>query len=281
MAEKKYLDSNGLLYVWSKIKALLGNKVDKVEGKGLSTNDLTDELKQKILDAGSSSFDGQYTSLIGKPSINGVELKSGANTLAELGIASTTELTSGLAGKVDKVEGKQLSTEDYTTAEKTKLAGIAEGAEANIIEGVKVNGVEATITDKIAELTISVPTKVSELTNDSKFQTESEVASTVATAVNGLATENFVKEQIANINKKEVVTSVDAMTDPNTIYLMANAGETNNIYDEYIVIVTGEGEAATKTVEKIGTTEVDLTNYVQESDLVAITNAEIDAIFNN
>lgn len=281
MAEKKYLDSNGLLYVWSKIKALLGNKVDKVEGKGLSTNDLTDELKQKILDAGSSSFDGQYTSLIGKPSINGVELKSGANTLAELGIASTTELTSGLAGKVDKVEGKQLSTEDYTTAEKTKLAGIAEGAEANIIEGVKVNGVEATITDKIAEVTISVPTKVSELTNDSKFQTESEVASTVATAVNGLATENFVKEQIANINKKEVVTSVDAMTDPNTIYLMANAGETNNIYDEYIVIVTGEGEAAIKTVEKIGTTEVDLTNYVQESDLVAITNVEIDAIFNN
>lgn len=281
MAEKKYLDSNGLLYVWSKIKALLGNKVDKVEGKGLSTNDLTDELKQKILDAGSSSFDGQYTSLIGKPSINGVELKSGANTLAELGIASTTELTSGLAGKVDKVEGKQLSTEDYTTAEKTKLAGIAEGAEANVIEGVKVNGVEATITDKIAEVTINVPTKVSELTNDSKFQTESEVASTVATAVNGLATENFVKEQIANINKKEVVTSVDAMTDPNTIYLMANAGETNNIYDEYIVIVTGEGEAATKTVEKIGTTEVDLTNYVQESDLVAITNAEIDAIFNN
>lgn len=281
MAEKKYLDSNGLLYVWSKIKALLGNKVDKVEGKGLSTNDLTDELKQKILDAGSSSFDGQYTSLIGKPSINGVELKSGANTLAELGIASTTELTSGLAGKVDKVEGKQLSTEDYTTAEKTKLAGIAEGAEANVIEGVKVNGVEATITDKIAEVTINVPTKVSELTNDSKFQTESEVAFTVATAVNGLATENFVKKQIANINKKEVVTSVDAMTDPNTIYLMANAGETNNIYDEYIVIVTGKGETATKTVEKIGTTEVDLTNYVQESDLVAITNTEIDAIFNN
>lgn len=33
-------------------------------------------------------------------------------------------------GKVDKVTGKQLSTEDYTTAEKTKLAGIATGATA-------------------------------------------------------------------------------------------------------------------------------------------------------
>lgn len=33
-----------------------------------------------------------------------------------------------LAGKVDKVSGKQLSTEDYTTAEKTKLAGVEAGA---------------------------------------------------------------------------------------------------------------------------------------------------------
>ena len=36
-----------------------------------------------------------------------------------------------LDGKVDKAEGKGLSTEDYTTAEKTKLAGIAAGAEVN------------------------------------------------------------------------------------------------------------------------------------------------------
>lgn len=34
-------------------------------------------------------------------------------------------------GKVDKVDGKRLSTEDYTTAEKNKLTGIASGAEVN------------------------------------------------------------------------------------------------------------------------------------------------------
>ena len=34
--------------------------------------------------------------------------------------------------KVDKVIGKQLSTEDYTTAEKTKLDNIEEGAEVNV-----------------------------------------------------------------------------------------------------------------------------------------------------
>lgn len=37
-----------------------------------------------------------------------------------------------LSGKVDKVTGKGLSTEDYTTAEKSKLAGIEAGAEVNV-----------------------------------------------------------------------------------------------------------------------------------------------------
>ena len=40
-------------------------------------------------------------------------------------------LVGALDDKVDKVTGKQLSTEDYTTAEKNKLAGIATGATAN------------------------------------------------------------------------------------------------------------------------------------------------------
>jgi len=44
----KYLDSNGLLYLWGKIKTLLGGKVDKVEGKGLSANDFTTLEKEKL-----------------------------------------------------------------------------------------------------------------------------------------------------------------------------------------------------------------------------------------
>lgn len=44
----KYLDENGLLYFWNKIKAALGNKVDKVSGKGLSTNDYTTAEKTKL-----------------------------------------------------------------------------------------------------------------------------------------------------------------------------------------------------------------------------------------
>ena len=41
----KYLDSNGLLYLWGKIKA---GFVAKAEGKGLSANDYTDEEKAKL-----------------------------------------------------------------------------------------------------------------------------------------------------------------------------------------------------------------------------------------
>ena len=45
---------------------------------------------------------------------------------------------------VAPVAGKGLSTEDYTTAEKTKLGGIEAGAEENVIETVKVNGTALT-----------------------------------------------------------------------------------------------------------------------------------------
>jgi hypothetical protein len=55
-------------------------------------------------------------------------------TVAKLidGLATTAYVNSQDALKVDKVVGKGLSTEDYTSAEKSKLAGIAEGAEVNV-----------------------------------------------------------------------------------------------------------------------------------------------------
>lgn len=46
--------------------------------------------------------------------------------------ATTSAMNTALAGKVDKVDGKGLSTNDYTTTDKTKLAGISEGATQTI-----------------------------------------------------------------------------------------------------------------------------------------------------
>lgn len=59
-------------------------------------------------------------------------------------IASATSVVEALGKKVDKETGKGLSTNDYTTAEKTKLSGVAAGAQVNVIETVKVNGTALT-----------------------------------------------------------------------------------------------------------------------------------------
>lgn len=67
-----------------------------------------------------------------------------------------TALLQTVANKVDKVSGKALSTNDYTTTEKTKLSGIATGAQVNVIEQINVNSVKQTPTNKVVN--ISVPT---------------------------------------------------------------------------------------------------------------------------
>ena len=56
----KYLDNDGLLYLWQKIKNIfatqtdLSDKVDKETGKGLSTNDSTTAEKNKLAAFGSA-----------------------------------------------------------------------------------------------------------------------------------------------------------------------------------------------------------------------------------
>lgn len=60
-------------------------------------------------------------------------------------------VTQAISGKVDKVAGKGLSTNDYTTAEKNKLSGLAVGAtkvEASANAGkIKINGTETTVVE--------------------------------------------------------------------------------------------------------------------------------------
>ena len=105
-------------------------KVDKIAGKGLSTNDFTNTLKTKLdgIQAGAEvnvnadwnavSGDAQ---ILNKPTIPSIA-----------GLATITYVDTQDALKVDKVAGKGLSTNDYTTTEKNKLAGIQDGAEVNV-----------------------------------------------------------------------------------------------------------------------------------------------------
>ena len=71
-----------------------------------------------------------------------------------------------------KESGKGLSTNDYTTAEKNKLSGIAAGAEVN----VQANWAETDSSeDSFIKNKPSIPSKTSELTNDSGFITSADV----------------------------------------------------------------------------------------------------------
>lgn len=111
-----------------------------------------------------------YEKMNHKPQINGVELV-GNKTSEELGLGgdyvTRQELADGLKGKVDAEEGKGLSSNDFSSEEKEKLEGIEDGAQKNV----------------------PVPTKVSELENDSGYQTKEQVEGkfkTVEEEVSGL-----------------------------------------------------------------------------------------------
>lgn len=206
-----------------------------------------------------------------------------------------------LLKKVDVVNGKQLSTEDFTTALKTKLEGINvdnllsaadkakihdhsnksildavtqaavdawNAAEANVLEAVKVNGTAQTITNK--EVNIAVPTAVSDLTNDSGFQTQTQVATAIAAAVDAITGIDF-----------SIVASLPASGVKGTIYLLAATGGVDpDVYDEYIWL-DGDNETSGR-FEKIGTTEAKLNNYWSKTELTfaEITAADVTTIFN-
>lgn len=181
-----------------------------------------------------------------------------------------------LAKKVDAVGGKVLSTNDYTTAEKNKLAGIASGAQVNAITTVKVNGTALT-PDASKAVNVTTPTKVSQLTNDSEFQNATQVNSTITGK--GYQTkaevQSLINSAVGNIMsiRYEKVTSLPATGSNGVIYLVAHSHGTQDIYDEYIWI------SESKTFEKIGNTDIDLSGYVKKTDLTAITTDELNAMW--
>ena len=87
-------------------------------------------------------------------------------------------LTTIAGSKVDKVDGKGLSTNDYTTEEKNKLAGIAAGAEVNVQSDWNATSGDAMILNKPAIPT--VPTNVSAFTNDANYAKVDEIPTKVS-----------------------------------------------------------------------------------------------------
>lgn len=81
-----------------------------------TTHRVVTDAEKEVWNA-KSNFSGNYNDLTNKPAIPSIE-----------GLASTTYVDNAVKDKVDKDGNKVLSTNDYTTTEKNKLAGIAAGA---------------------------------------------------------------------------------------------------------------------------------------------------------
>lgn len=138
---------------------------------------------------------------------------------------------------------------------KTTVEGIvATGGEANVIETVQVNGTALTVTDKTVNVT--VPTAVSELTNDSGYATTTEVATAVSEAGH------------ASITVVETLPDA-ADAESNVMYYLMNS-ETG-YYDIYVLI---DG-----ALVLIDDTTVDLSGYLLASEIEEITSDEITALF--
>lgn len=93
-----------------------------------------DKTKLDSVTAGASGI--TVDDALSSTSTNPVQNKVVNNAISNLntlvgGTSVSEQIASAISNKVDKVEGKGLSTNDYTTTEKNKLSGIASGAEVN------------------------------------------------------------------------------------------------------------------------------------------------------
>jgi len=238
---------------WGEIKGNISNQtdlslaLDSKQEKLISGSNIKTVEGESILGEGDIVIDlSEYLKKVDAEIIYATK----STTLSGYGISdaytkqSTDEL---LNNKVTKIDGKGLSTNDYTTDEKTKLTGIETGAQVNVLEGVMINDNPITI-DENKHINI--------ITTDNTSPTESSLAT---------------KRYVDSIRTLEVV-SVDELPEASAdtmdkIYLVPSPiAASQNIKDEYITLRSGTEGSYTYTWEQIGSTEIDLSNYVQKED---------------
>lgn len=137
IGDKEYA-YNGTAWVELGFNINLEGYVTKEEGKGLSSNDFTTALKNKL----EAMVEGAEVNVI--ESVDETEFSLDAAKKLTVGKISKDKID-GLAGelakKVDAEDGKRL----MTTAEGEKLAKVNENAQVNTIEAIMLNGVALSV----------------------------------------------------------------------------------------------------------------------------------------
>jgi 2-keto-3-deoxy-6-phosphogluconate aldolase len=177
-----------------------------------------------------------------------------------------------------------------SATDKAKLDGIAEkannytlpAASSSTLGGVKVGSNISVASDG----TISVPamdwsninnkpTKLSEFTNDGVFITKAVSDLTNYYKKSEVYTQAEVNTLLSKITSisVEVVTALPTTGTNGIIYLVSHSHGTGDAYDEYVWV------SSKSAFEKIGSTDIDLSNYWTKTDLTECTEDEIIALF--
>lgn len=187
-----------------------------------------------------------------------------------------TKLDEKLQGKVSVEEGKGLSSNDYTTEEKQKLAGLQNytltKASSDALGGVKVGtGLQVSEDGTLSADSVDW----ANVQNKPTILTQQDVSNAFSTSLEAahLATSaelSAVEAKLTGVyHFKGSVDTFDALPKD------AADGDVYNVTDSgmnygYI--------AESKTWDALGTV-IDLSGYAQKTDFVAMTNEEIDALF--
>ena len=216
-----------------------GKFVAQETGKGLSSNDYTSAEKTKlsgIAEGANKYVHPSYTAQ--KSGLYKVTVDASGHVSATTAVAKADITGLGIPAQDTTYADATTSTHGLmSAADKTKLDGVATGAQANKIESVKVNGTALTPdSSKAVNVDLSAYAKSADVTK--------EIASAVS---GGTQIDYSVVETLPSTGKKGI------------IYLVANSDSGNNIYDEYIYI--------NSKFEKLGSREMDLSSYAKKTDI--------------
>lgn len=130
--KKSWLDRAGAVHLWKTIEAILGTKVDKIEGFGLSSNDYTTEEKKKLAslsdpDVATTENNGLMSSA-DKAKLDGIE--AGANNYThpeyeakQAGLYRISVDNTGHVVTADKMTSEELAAEGVSPADHTHDLG--------------------------------------------------------------------------------------------------------------------------------------------------------------
>ena len=179
------------------------------------------------------------------------------------------KITTKLNTKVDKVSGKGLSTNDYTTTEKNKLAGIATGATKVTVDSALSSSSTNPVQNKVINTAIS---------NLNTLVGDTSVASQISSATNNCITGLSVSGKTVTYTKKDGSTGTITTQDTNTTYSNATtsaAGLMSKDDKAKLDAITASADAVSfsrslTSGTKVGTITINGTG----TDLYAPTNTD-------